>query len=298
MFTNVIVGVDGNDGGRDATALAKLLCTGHLTLVGTYPHDAIRSRASLAGYEDLLRQDTERDLEATRLTADVDAELLAIADSSPARALAGVAEQRAADLLVLGSAHHGRFGRALLGDVGRSVIHDAPCPVAVAPKRFHGGAPRRIAVGYDGGPEAQAALDVAQQLASELGAALTVYTAWQDPPLAVASSTGTAVYVPELAQELREEAQALLDRALAGLPPRTAGHLLHGRPDDALVAASEDHDLMVVGSRRWGTAKRVALGSSSDRLVHQAHCAVLVIPRPLATTEPPVAATAAITSAG
>ncbi|MCW2997089.1 MAG: universal stress protein [Solirubrobacterales bacterium] len=128
------------------------------------------------------------DLEATRLAVDVDADLLAVPDSSPARALAQVAEQRSADLLVLGSPHHGPFGRALLGDVGRSVIHDAPC--AVAPKRFRGSAPRRSAVGYDGSPEAQAALDVAGELASDLGAALTVYTVtvWQEPRTSPSSS--------------------------------------------------------------------------------------------------------------
>jgi hypothetical protein len=37
-------------------------------------------------------------------------------------------------------------------------------------------------------------------------------------------------YIPELEQDLRNEARARLDRALANLPPRTQGRLLHGHP--------------------------------------------------------------------
>jgi nucleotide-binding universal stress UspA family protein len=47
------------------------------------------------------------------------------------------------------------------------------------------------------------------------------------------------------------------------------------RPVDALVSASRDADLLVVGSR--GLHGLRALGSVSERVAHQALCSVLVV---------------------
>jgi hypothetical protein len=42
----------------------------------------------------------------------------------------------------------------------------------------------------------------------------------------------------------------------------------------------------VVGSRGWGPVRRILLGSTSARLMREAHCPVLVLPRGAATGEP------------
>lgn len=52
----------------------------------------------------------------------------------PARAIAGVAEAREADEIVLGTRGFGR-ARALLGSVAHEVINLAECPVTVIPER-------------------------------------------------------------------------------------------------------------------------------------------------------------------
>lgn len=297
MFTNVIAGVDGYDGGRDAVALAKALCTGQLILVNAYPADAVRSRASLAGYEELQREDAQRALEAARLEAGVDADLVPVGDSSPAHALQRAAEERDADLVVVGSAHHGPVGRILLGDVGRTVLHGAPCPVAVAPKRFRDGAPRRIAVGFDGSAESRAALQIAQRLAIEHAAVLTLYTVWETPSMPVVAVAGSATYLEQATSDARRWAEELLADTLAQLPGTTAAHLLHGRPSVELEKVADQHDLLIVGSRSWGPIRCVALGSTSYWLVHHAPCPVLVVPRPddPADQAPVAPATAAIT---
>ncbi len=291
MFTNVIAGVDGYDGGRDAVALAKALCTGRLTLVNSYPADRIWSRASQADYEELQCEDSRRTLEAARLEGDIDADLVAAGDTSPAHALQQAAEERDADLIVVGSAHHGRLGRILLGDVGRVVLHGAPCPVGVAPKRFRGGVPRTIAVGFDGSAESRAALDVAQRLAAEHGAALTLYVVWEAPQMPVVAA---AAYLEQARSDHRGWAEELLADTLAELPGATAGHVLHGRPSLELEKVADQYDLLIVGSRGWGPIRRVALGSTSDWLVHHAPCPVLVASRPDdAADQAPVASTAA-----
>ena len=42
----------------------------------------------------------------------------------------------------------------------------------------------------------------------------------------------------------------------------------------------EQVDLLVIGSRRWGAAARVLVGSTGEAVLHDAGCAVLVVPRP------------------
>lgn len=278
MFSNVIVGVDGCDGGRDAVALAKALSSGRLTLVGAYPADEVPSRGFVAGYEQLLRDDMHLALESARVEADVDADLVPCGDDSPARALHRTAEHLGADLIVVGSAHHGQLGRLLLGDVGRGVLHDAPCPVAVAPRRFGGVAPRTIAVGFDGSAEATAALNLAARYVSDRNAALTVLIAWQDPPLPIAEAA--AYDINQMQEARRKWADDLLAETLAGLPSSTAGQVLHGRPDIVLAEKADRFGLLFVGSRCWGPVKRVTVGSTADRLVHGSPCPVIVVPRP------------------
>jgi len=46
-----------------------------------------------------------------------------------------------------------------------------------------------------------------------------------------------------------------------------------------LLRLSEEVDLLVLGSRRFGPASRLLLGTTSDEVVRQAACPVLVLPR-------------------
>ena len=52
--------------------------------------------------------------------------------SSPARGLHDTAMSEQANLIVVGSTHHGPLGRVLLGSVGERLLADAPCAVAIA----------------------------------------------------------------------------------------------------------------------------------------------------------------------
>ncbi|TWD72033.1 nucleotide-binding universal stress UspA family protein [Kribbella amoyensis] len=52
-----------------------------------------------------------------------------LVDGHPARAI--LAEAQSADLVVVGSRGRGGFTGLLLGSVGQSVLHHAPCPVAI-----------------------------------------------------------------------------------------------------------------------------------------------------------------------
>ena len=114
----------------------------------------------------------------------------------------------------------------MLGDAARGVLQGAPCPVAVAPKGYRGDGPRTIAVGFDGTNESRVALDVAQRLAADRRAALSVFVVWEDPPTPIAEVAW--IESSELREETHTAADRLLEDALTELPPTTAGSVLKG----------------------------------------------------------------------
>jgi nucleotide-binding universal stress UspA family protein len=74
-----------------------------------------------------LRADARQAAEATRADVDVD-----VRQGSPPEALKRLSER--VDLLVIGSRRWGPLARVLLGSTGEALMHDAGCPVLVAPR--------------------------------------------------------------------------------------------------------------------------------------------------------------------
>jgi len=282
MFNTVIVGDDGLDGGADALALARAIAPGaELILASAYPWDATPSRFLQLGYGNILRDDTTKALHERRDDAGLpEARTVAIADTSPARALHRLAESESADLIVTGTARHGGLGRMVLGDVSRDVLHGAPCPVAVAPRGFAAGRPATIGVAYDRSPEAVHALDVAIGMAGPLGAKVKIRQVVADdllPALGGYPIAGMA----DIAQEIADDAQARLDETVAALGTDVAveAEAVPGGTTSRLDELAGQVDLLVCGSRGWGAVRRVLIGSTADRLIHHATCPVLVVPR-------------------
>ena len=80
-----------------------------------------------------------------------------------------------------------------------------------------------------------------------------------------------------------ETARAMLAEALKRVPVELReGAIVEERTDfapaaSALIAASRDALMLVVGSRGRSELKSVVLGSVSESCVHHAHCPVLVV---------------------
>ena len=66
---------------------------------------------------------------------------------------------------------------------------------------------------------------------------------------------------------------------LAELGEPATGEVVTGNPATELAYAGNDLDLLVTGSRNYGPVRRLMLGSTSTRLVHEAPCPVLVLTR-------------------
>jgi Universal stress protein family len=71
-----------------------------------------------------------------------------------------------------------------------------------------------------------------------------------------------------------------LEQGMTSVPRDRSGggQLLTGTAAEALALASKDLDLLVCGSRGYGPARIVLLGSTSHALVRRAECPVVVVP--------------------
>jgi nucleotide-binding universal stress UspA family protein len=299
----IIIGHDGTDRGEDALALGALMAplldaTPVVATVLTWP-------AHLMGADDLT---VAAEMETAELFARVkdrfsrvEPETRRIVERAPAKALHELAEAERALLIVVGSTHRGPIGRVTPGSVGTALLQNAPCAVMVAPNGYASKPERRahrLAVAFDGSTEAWAALETAFSLTARVHGSLTVLTVAELPRYGRAAALAAGDY--RFLE--REDKKRLLDRALKSAPDGIAVHgdLNEGDPASVLADASDGFDLIVMGSRGYGPARRALVGSVSARVARLARCATLLIPRaagpdPLGLGGQPVVHRSAIT---
>jgi nucleotide-binding universal stress UspA family protein len=136
-----------------------------------------------------------------------------------------------------------------------------------------------IVVGHDGSKCAQEALQWTGRLALRADLDLHVVRAWS-MTTAPKPSSWSAGYVPPLVDWEKAALDELTAHvAAAGLDPkvRVTCHVVHKAPVQALMAAAEGANLLVVGARGRGGFAGLLLGSVSDQLVHHAPCPVTVV---------------------
>jgi len=281
MFTQIVVGVDEYDGGRDAIALAKRLIApdGQITLAFVETSEPHRYRGTSGMYDACEGERTLDRLRKAREQAAVDAEIAYLGSRSVGRGLHELAECDGADLLVLGSCRRSLIGRVLIGDDTRAALNGAPCAVAIAPAGYatEPAVMREIGVGYDGSPESEHALGFARKLAAEVGAKLSAFEAVSLPSYAfTAGSVPIDVTVEELVRDAQQRVAALSD---------VEPHAAYGHPAVELAMYSASLDLLIVGSRSYGPIGRLVHGSTSQQLAHTARCPLLVLTRAARATD-------------
>jgi nucleotide-binding universal stress UspA family protein len=257
-FTSVVAGIDGSPEAVEAARQATVLATpgAHIELVAAFnvaaPIIGVTGMAvPLYFDEDSAREAAERAAAAAVRTVGR-ADAVRTVAAGPAWDVLLEAAHDPGTLLAVGSHGVGRLRGIVLGSTATAVVHKATAPVLVA--RAAGPSfPTRIVVGVDGSPESAAAFAVARELAERHGAGL-----W---PVIVHGGRRIDVTA----------ARAIL----GGDHEETTGD-----PATALVAAAAEGDLLVVGSRGLHGVK--ALGSTSERVAHEARCSVLVV-RSMAT---------------
>lgn len=284
MVGPVVVGVDGSESSIRATQAAAVearLRGVRLQVVHAYGMPAWEP--PLGFPPDRLRATAEQvaaDAAACALAEEPEAEVIAeVEQGDPLVVLE--AHSRAAALVVVGNRGRGAFAGLLLGSTGVQLAAHSHCPVMVV----RDGAPARgpVVVGVDGSATSDAALDFAFAEASLRRTGVRAVHAWtvwnteapapQDPSMPYAAKPG----------ELAAQEERLLAEAVAGHRERYPDVRVEQAPlrhdtREALIEASRQAQLVVVGSRGRGGFTGMLLGSVSQAVLHHALCSVVVVP--------------------
>jgi nucleotide-binding universal stress UspA family protein len=278
VFSSVVVGVDGGEGGRDAVALARVLAPDAAEVTLVHVDVLAPAYAAVAGQirEEAIRQELETlagDLRAGGAGGSVHTRLaLAV---TVADGLADAARAQDADLLVVGSSRRGRMTRILLGDDTRAVLRCAPCAVAVARsgQAAEGGtSPGSIAVGYDADPASNRALALALALRPDAGNVTAVHV--EPPPSLGLPLAAAGVYsIPA-----RAAALVAAEHAVAGVAGADHAEARLGRVCDGLLDLATHADLLVVGLHHRSALGRLLRGSTAEDLLRELPCPLLAVP--------------------
>ncbi|SCL32741.1 Nucleotide-binding universal stress protein, UspA family [Micromonospora pallida] len=229
---------------------------------GAWPDEAAREQV-----EQLVRR-AAADAAAAHPALTVHGEVL---DGPPALVL----QEHSADvaLLVLGSRGHGGFTGLLAGSTAVSVSTHAHCPVVVVRRDTSAATGRRVVVGVDGSECSLIALGYAVERAEQRAVPLHVVRAW------AAAQWRAQGFDPNEAQAAEqtnlEESLRQWRESFPNVPVTT--EVIPGNAASALVEASRDAQLVVVGTRGRGGLRGALLGSVSQQVLHHAHCPVAVV---------------------
>ena len=217
----------------------------------------------------------------SRLSADgVTAASTVTVGESFAESLIDFAEQKSSDLIVVGGARDGFFGRHTIGPVAGALLHSSPIPVALAP-RGYAEDPDVVIEGVTAAVPTRATddnpLPYAITLSRGAGLPIRMLSLVSAENLSEASS----------ARELRqmqvtavEENLAAAARALPDVPDITSLVADGTTLESALKKLNwDDGDLLVVGSSRFAAPRRIFLGSTAARILAGVDIPVIVVPR-------------------
>ncbi|MDF2707150.1 universal stress protein [Nonomuraea muscovyensis] len=277
----IIVGVDGSRAGLEAAGWAAgeaALRETPLRLVHAMPDWACKEEGSgrlaevarwmreggktvLAAAEDRVRRERPKvAVETGLLPGDPRAALIEASGD--------------AELVVVGDHGMGGVRGLLVGSVALGVAGHAECDVVLV--RELPVSPRdEVVAGVDGSATTGRVLDFAFREAELRGLTLRAVHAWSLPQ--------AGGILPPAGDGEQDEVLLLKER-LAAHRERHPGvqvieEVVHGHPVAVLREAAAGAELLVVGSRGYGTLKGMVLGSVSQAMVHHAPCPLAVVKR-------------------
>jgi nucleotide-binding universal stress UspA family protein len=282
----VVVGMDGSEsamraakwGAREARLRGRGLTLAHAVLPTVIDGGfglGIPPRLDLI--DELRRVATTEltDIAAHLNCPDVD---IHVGVSSPSGLLLTASET--ASMIVLGSRGHGGFHDLLLGSVCNQVSAHADCPVIVIRDEPHDDA-HEIVVGIDGSEHSIAALDFAFDEASRHGWEIVAVHAWDVPSYDLFISSEAPIPIP--LENIGDAEVRLASEVLSGYAEdypdvQISERLVRSSPVLAILDATTDAALVVLGTRGLNAALGALLGSVSNAVLHKAHVPVAIVP--------------------
>lgn len=137
-----------------------------------------------------------------------------------------------------------------------------------------------IVVGVDGSPGSRRALRWAAEEAKAHNAQLQAVMAWEYQIFG--ALPGDQIGLPDEDQgpEMLGILEGIVNAELGPDAENIELRPVYGSPSEAILSASADADLLVLGTRGLGGFKRLVLGSVSSQVAHHAHVPVVIVPPP------------------
>lgn len=197
-----------------------------------------------------------------------------LVDRSPAQ---GILEAtQGARFLVIASHGRGGFRATFVGSVADKVIRRTTIPALLIPG-VGAATPfftrRSIMVALDGSEASEIVLTAARDLARRAEAGLTLVRV-------ASASIPAGLAFPEYPDVLTDPEAEAREYLLGTVRSGEQMLVLHGTTASAIVDAAHDRqpDVLVMGTQGKGLAARLALGSTTDRVMHSLHRPLLIVP--------------------
>jgi nucleotide-binding universal stress UspA family protein len=286
---HIVVAADESDAGRQAVRAGLDLAakaSAHLTVMRVVSVKAVPLLGAATG--DLgvaeldggglalerLQQWLEADLKSARTDTPVE---LGIGFGVPGLEICRFAEQRAADLLVLGRKQRSAMARLLLGDTADAVLRRSRVPcLFVQP----GSSPiGQLLVALDGSERGMSVLTAARGFAEAAGAAIRVVTVEDvdaPHPQVLASNVPLT-----RSGRLQREVDPIGAHATRSRGPANTGVSVRQGlvvPEILAEVAASGPDVLVFGYHRGGAPGIIEGSSTGRQLAHTAPVSVLAIP--------------------
>ncbi len=284
MYDTIVVGYDGSGPSRAALKEAAAWVKSHggkVVVVNAAYFDEEEPGAAPGQMERRLElgkricrqaaDDAARDL-------GVQAETIVCNGEAP-EVIADVAREKRAGLIALGTYGKKGLKRLIMGSVTASVISHSPCDVLVVrkPREKCSGDYASILVPFDGSEFSRRALERACALSKPRDAVITVlYVIPRYEEMVEFFKTEA------IRKRLFEEAGKVTRQAedIAAKAGVTAGsEIAEGYPEAEIIEASRrlNNDLIIMGTYGWKGVTRALMGSTTERVIMNAPCPVLVV---------------------
>lgn len=292
MSGSVVVGYTATDAGADAAALGAHLARSlearvHLVLV--LPSEGTRSAAvpPARAFEDVLRTQGKKWLADAMATLPQDLTRsghVRFAESF-SEGLVAAGEEFGARVIVAGSVRGGMFGRYRLGSVANELVHSSPIPVALAPAGFseqddHALSRITVAVGTRAGADILVEQAAALSAHADVPLRLVSLVSF-DVPAGMATATIRAAGEEHAASALSDARKSVPADIVAETDQVTGGSV-----EEAVATLSWlPGEVILVGSSRLAQPRRLFLGSTAAKMLHELPVPMIVVPSTRATSK-------------
>ena len=286
MTGHVVVGYTATKTGRDAVAFAARLAAATDAIVDVVVVLPSEGRSVItppdASYHRYLHEQAQQWIAGAidRIPAEVVAHAHVRTADSFAEGLISVAGELAASYIVVGAADGGTRGRHRLGSTTTELLHSSDVPVVLVPRGARKVAPEtgitRLTVAVGTRPGADVLLDDAGSLATAAGVPVRLLSLLT-VDLPPSADTGA------IRLSGTTEVDEVLAAAKADLPDGVAADVVVAEGESIEDAVAhldwQPGEVLLAGSSRLAQPRRLFLGSTAAKMLHEVPVPVIVVPR-------------------